>query len=500
MHDDETLPGYGPLPGVEGTLLSGRYRVLRLLGVGGMGTVYLVEHVEIRRQFAAKLLSSEYAGSRTTIERFMKEARMVASIRHPHVIEIIDFGHTDDGMPFFVMELLEGEDLADVIKREQRIAWPHARDILLQTLDALAAAHALGIIHRDIKPQNIFCVARPGAEPFIKLLDFGIAKAIHPASSDERLTQTGAIMGTAHYMSPEQANGEPLDPRTDLYSTGVVGFELLTGDVPFDAYGFVGVLAKVLSEDVPAMASISPGVDVHPKVEAVIRRAMAKDPDERFASAEEFAAAIQRLPIEFAPVRRRAGTWLGAGMLAVAGMVGAITAITLARSETETTSLEPATREPPQPPPPIAARPALGAIPAASASTPQVVAEPPTIAPSPASKDEADTKPTRKPGSPRKPASEGSEPLPPRPDKSAIEVVLNDAEAQTRSCGEQALVTSVDVKVHVSAAGKLTRVDFDKWLEGTEVARCVTKALESLQFPTSQQGFTQRRSLAIRPR
>jgi tRNA A-37 threonylcarbamoyl transferase component Bud32 len=297
-------------PDLIGTLVAGRYRILDLIGAGGMGRVYLAEHVAIRKKFALKVLGNNFVGNQEFVDRFLQEARAASSVDHRNVVEITDFGSTPDNVPFFVMEYLEGEELSATVKREGALAWPRVRTYMLQLLAGLEAAHAKGVIHRDVKPHNCFLVNKPrhgsshGSSHggFIKVLDFGIAKVVTDDADYRTLTPMGALMGTAHYMAPEQARSEPIDERADIYAAGVIAFELLTGDVPYRARGVMGVVSKVLTQEIPAMADINAEVAVHPTIEAVVRRAMAKDRGDRYASAAEFAAALSKLSPELGAV------------------------------------------------------------------------------------------------------------------------------------------------------------------------------------------------------
>ena len=196
-------------------LMSDRYRILRRIGKGGMGEVFLAEHTAIGKQVAIKILSEDFAKKPRIVQRFLQEARAASLIRHENVVDITDFGHTPSGLPFLTMEFLVGEDLKHTLRREGPLPWPRARRMLVQLLAALAAAHRQGVIHRDIKPDNVFRVRRGDNPDFIKVLDFGIAKVVGE-EVDQNLTQTGVVMGTAEYMSPEQARSDPLDARTDL--------------------------------------------------------------------------------------------------------------------------------------------------------------------------------------------------------------------------------------------------------------------------------------------
>lgn len=287
-----------------GTVLSQRYRVLKKLGEGGMGSVYLAEHTTINKKLAIKVLSPDFCQKPDLVDRFLQEARAASMIEQENVVEITDFGTVPGGTVFFVMEYLNGEDLAATIKREGPLPWQRVRQIILQICDALAAAHDAGIIHRDMKPENCYRIRRGSNHDFIKVLDFGIAKV----NSDENegtgrnLTRTGMIFGTPEYMSPEQAKGERVDHRVDIYAVGIILYELLTGRVPFVADTFMGTLTKHMFEAPPPPAAVAPGVHVLPEVEAIILKALQKERDYRFQSMGEMANAIRAVGTGAAPV------------------------------------------------------------------------------------------------------------------------------------------------------------------------------------------------------
>jgi serine/threonine protein kinase len=278
-----------------GTTLLGRYRVIKKLGEGGMGTVYLGEHATIGKKFAVKVLSYEYAHKDDLRERFLQEARAASMISQENVVEITDFGDTPDGSVFFIMEFLQGEDLSDTLKSEGRLPWSRAKPIMLQICRALAAAHDAGIIHRDMKPENCYRIARGSNHDFIKVLDFGIAKVTSDDGESEGkgLTRTGMIFGTPEYMSPEQAQGARPDHRVDIYAVGVILYELLTGEVPFSADTFMGILTKHMFEVPRAPSSVVPDADIPFEVENIILKAMQKDRELRFANMREMAEAIE---------------------------------------------------------------------------------------------------------------------------------------------------------------------------------------------------------------
>ncbi len=279
-----------------GTRVGGRYLVESLIGDGGMAQVYRGRHETIGRAMAIKVLASSLTRDRPIVERFLQEAQAASKIHHENVVEVTDFGETDDGRPFMVMEFLEGEDLADVLGREHLVPWDRAKPILLQLLAALQAIHDKGVVHRDIKPENIFLVTRIGSDHFVKIFDFGIAKVLRANDGQpvKSLTIKGQLIGTPPYMSPEQCLGENVDARSDLYTVGVIAYELLTGHTPFESENPAKLLRMHVKEAPRPMIEVAPQYPVDPSVEAIVLRALAKDRDERFSSANELAKALLR--------------------------------------------------------------------------------------------------------------------------------------------------------------------------------------------------------------
>ena len=254
-----TPPPVGQRPGTlqPGALLDGRYRILGLLGTGGMGSVYRAEHEAIGREVAVKVLHPEHCASSAERERFRREARVAVRLRSPHVVETLDFGEDPDGRLFLVMELLQGEPVRTVLAREGQLAPERVVRLLRQLLAGLEAAHAAGIVHRDLKPENLW-LDGSGASERLRLLDFGIAKWTGPASGSAQ-TQAGLVVGTPEYLAPEQAVGGEVDQRADLYSTGVLTFVLLTGRHPFDTRDVRALLAAHAYRAVPSPSSLVPG-------------------------------------------------------------------------------------------------------------------------------------------------------------------------------------------------------------------------------------------------
>jgi len=276
----------------EGAVVAGRYRVERLLGEGAMGAVYLVEHVHMRKRFALKVLLSEARENPEIVARFEREAVAAANVDHPNVVAASDFGTTEDGSFFLVLEYIEGESLRDVIERGP-LPLSRVVPIAAQIGAALGKAHGMGIVHRDLKPENVMLVPRDtsGEPELVKVLDFGIAKV--PSRDAKALTAAGAIFGTPEYMSPEQAVGQAVDARADLYSFGIMIFEMITGRRPFDSEHVMGYLAAHLNTPVPPMRELAPDVHVPEGVEAVVRRMLAKVPEERFPSVRDAIAALE---------------------------------------------------------------------------------------------------------------------------------------------------------------------------------------------------------------
>ena len=261
-------------------VLSGRYRIVRHIARGGMAEVYLAHDQLLDRPVAVKVLFPELADDASFVERFRREARAAAGLNHHNIVSVYDFGE-DSGSYFIVMEYVEGETLRDIIGTKGPMAPSHATEIAADVAAALDAAHRQGIIHRDVKPGNVL------VSGVVKVADFGIARAGDPRDS---LTQTGAVMGTATYLSPEQAQGKDLDPRTDIYSLGVVLYEMLTGRPPFTGPSPVAIAYKHASE-VPVPPS-EHNADVPPGLDAVVLKAMAKDPAQRHSSADDLRAEL----------------------------------------------------------------------------------------------------------------------------------------------------------------------------------------------------------------
>ncbi len=276
-----------------GTTIDGRYVVDSLLGEGGMGVVYAGRHRTLDKRVAIKVLKRELADDRDMLERFFNEARAASSIGSPHIVDVADFGMLPDGAAFFVMEYLDGVSLGGLMDQLKLVPTPRLVKIARQMALGLAAAHAAGIVHRDLKPDNVMLVRRGSDNDFVKILDFGIAKVTHAAT---RLTRTGSVFGTPHYMSPEQAAGLSVDSRGDIYALGIILYEMACGKVPFDSDNYMGILTQHMYKAAPPPRTlVVPPNAVSPGLEAIILKCLTKKPEGRYATAEELIADLDLL-------------------------------------------------------------------------------------------------------------------------------------------------------------------------------------------------------------
>ncbi len=284
------------LADIVGQTLSGRYLVTKKVGQGGMGAVYEATHTLIGKRVAVKVLLEKYAQREAIVARLKQEAQLASSIGNEHIIDITDFGNTEDGRTFVVMEFLEGESMAECLGREPKMSEQRILRISAQTASALAAAHAKGVVHRDIKPENIFLLKRK-EQDFVKVVDFGISKSLRATGEDEetvRLTQTGMVLGTPLYMSPEQARGdEDLDHRVDIYALGIIMYESASGRVPFSGNNYLSVISQVLNEEPPSLREIRP--ELTDEFEAIVTKAIAKNRKDRYENALEMLADLNAL-------------------------------------------------------------------------------------------------------------------------------------------------------------------------------------------------------------
>jgi serine/threonine-protein kinase len=278
-----------------GTLMGGRYHIVGRVGTGGMGTVYRAEQRGLGRPVALKVLKADLVSDRETVGRFQREAKAMSLLVHPNTVRVFDFGEDPAGHLYLAMELLEGELLTSKLEREGALDIKEGVYIAQQILRSLHEAHTKGLVHRDLKPDNIYLARVEGhAEAVVKVLDFGIAKIFRDDAKpiDQLETQAGTVFGTPRYMSPEQAQGKNLDPRSDLYSVGVLLFQLLAGQAPFTDEDAVVVMAKHIREEIPPVTDVVPDRPIPATLSQMIRRALEKDANKRFSTAEQFEQAL----------------------------------------------------------------------------------------------------------------------------------------------------------------------------------------------------------------
>jgi eukaryotic-like serine/threonine-protein kinase len=298
--EESCLGGVGGLTLQPGAILSGRYRVERQIGAGGMGVVVSAMHLQLGQRVAIKYLPSSWLGDFDAVERFMREAWAAAQIRSPHVVRVTDIANLPSGAPYIVMEYLEGEDLAQMLARRESLSIAEATELVLQVCEAIAEAHALGIVHRDLKPSNIFCVRNLEGQRVAKVLDFGISKLTNDSFGKLGLTTTRTSLGSPAYMSPEQMHSaKEVDGRTDIWSLGVILYELLAGRPPFSAPNFAELALQIATQ--PALPLAAAGVEVPAGLERSVMRCLEKDRTKRFPDVASLAAALT----EFAPITAR---------------------------------------------------------------------------------------------------------------------------------------------------------------------------------------------------
>ncbi|HEY8431448.1 MAG TPA: serine/threonine-protein kinase [Sandaracinaceae bacterium] len=273
-----------------GEVLDGRYELRRLLGVGMTGAVYAARHRYTQRDVAVKVMHQQLLADDNAVARFLREAKAVAKIGHPAIVEVMDAGETADRWPYVVLELLEGESLGMRLAKKGPLPYEDVVRIGLDLLSGLAAAHEAGIVHRDVKPDNVFLLAERG-ETWVKILDFGVAKNLDASASSAVLTKPGATVGTPSFMSPEQAKAQPIDPRTDLWSVGAVLFAAASGRPPFEETSVPALLLKLVTQRPPSLASIRS--DAPPHLVRAVDGALEPDLARRWQSAAEMAAALR---------------------------------------------------------------------------------------------------------------------------------------------------------------------------------------------------------------
>jgi serine/threonine-protein kinase len=302
-----------------GELLAGKYLVERVIGQGGMGVVVLAHHIQLDEKVALKLLLPKGVENPDALGRFMREARAAAKVKGEHVARVSDVGQLENGVPYIVMEYLEGNDLAHWLQTRGALPMQQAVDFVLQVCDALANAHSVGIVHRDLKPANLFCVQRSDGELSIKVLDFGISKITTPGAPGHDMTRTTTLMGSPRYMSPEQMHmTKNVDARTDIWSLGVILFELLTGRPPFDAEAVTQLAIRIVNEPAPPLRSLR--ADAPAALEQVIATCLEKDRGRRYQTVGDLAVAL----LEFGSKHARRSVESVLGTLRKAGISGAV--------------------------------------------------------------------------------------------------------------------------------------------------------------------------------
>jgi eukaryotic-like serine/threonine-protein kinase len=416
-----------------GQVVGEKYRLVRLLGEGGMGSVYEARHDVIGRRFAVKFLHAELAGHPEILARFRREAQAAGSLENENIAAVTDFGSSPDGAPYIVMEFLEGEDLAKTLARHGPMQIPRAAHILIQVCRGLVAAHGRGIVHRDLKPENLLLQKRGDGGDLVKILDFGIAKLKSTEHRPEAATRTGITLGTPYYMPPEQARGQKeLDERADIYALGVILFELLSGQKPHNGENYNAILYSILMGAAPRIEAFRP--DLPPELANVVHRAMAGEAKDRYQSVSELAQALApfagraltpaptlsnastvmaphsvgaqsvpaashgtRAPVVFtppptselgAPKTSRAGLWAGLA-IALLGAAGAAAWFAMHSA--------------PAAPDSTAAAPPVVPLPTPSVAVVATAAPAPTIAPTPALPPVASAQPTPSPAAPPQP-------------------------------------------------------------------------------------------------
>ncbi len=386
----ETVSGHGSLRALPGPGTEiGAYRILDLLGTGGMGQVFLAEHKKLGRRVAMKLLLPEWAGNPEVISRFFHEAKAVNQINHQHIVEIVDFVEEPGGYNYFIMELLDGRDLAQTRDQDGPFSLERALFILRQILSALSATHAKGIVHRDLKPENIFLVHREGNPDFVKLLDFGIAKLSSQDAADagnaRPRTRAGMILGTPEYMSPEQGGGQVVDYRSDIYAVGVMLFWMLTDRLPYSGRSVGEILAKQLTTSPGPLPEVATSGEAIPSsLAALTYRCLSREPQRRPTSPELIngLASLDVGPLLLRhPKRRRLWPMIAVAILLLgAAGYGLFRYGRSSNASPPTAVLEAAPLAPRAPPPsPVVPAPAPAAIAPAPvapvAPTPAVAAE-----------------------------------------------------------------------------------------------------------------------------
>jgi len=291
-NDGATLRSAAPLSDLVGQVVADRYHVVKKLGEGGMGQVYLAEHVKMGRRSAIKVMNPSMVHDPDAVARFNREASNASRITHPNVCAIYDFGETPEGLIYLAMEYIEGEALTDLLERDGALKVPRAVHIFRQVADALQAAHDLGIVHRDLKPDNIMLTKNKGGADVVKVVDFGIAKAVSGDESGQKVTKTGLVVGTPEFMSPEQLSGDKLDGRSDLYSLALVFYKMLTGELPFTADTVQETMIKRLTDEPAKLAVTRSDLTFPAGLQEVLDNALTRTPVDRYQTVSKFAQDV----------------------------------------------------------------------------------------------------------------------------------------------------------------------------------------------------------------
>jgi tRNA A-37 threonylcarbamoyl transferase component Bud32 len=416
---------YDPLVGAT---LAERYEIIRRIGEGGMGAVYEARHCIIGKRVAIKVLLEKFLENEEFVARLLQEARLASSIGHQNIVDVTDFGTTRDGRAFVVMEFLEGEPLSELVMRDAPLPVERSLRIGKQIASALGAAHAKGIVHRDVKPENVYLVRR-GEADFVKVVDFGVSKAVRSredsGSEWQRLTRTGAVLGTPLFMSPEQASGsEDIDHRADIWAVALILYECLTGELPFRGNNYLGVVSQVLSREAQPPSALRAELGIPAAVDRVVMHGLEKDRTRRYQTMTAFERDLERLlggdmgvVLDEAasgasgPVIRTRSRWLWHLAVAAVFAVGLGTAALLARAGGK----EPAAPQPPAPAPTRAPARVPAPLPPPK---PEAVTESPQ--PNPLlerSRRVGRQRPVRSPASATVPAAGGVPPVPPKKSK-----------------------------------------------------------------------------------
>lgn len=327
--DGTALRGANPTNDLVGTIVGNNFHIIKKLGEGGMGTVYLAEHVKMGRKAALKVMNPGMNQDPDAVARFNREATNASKLSHPNICGIYDFGETAEGLIFLAMEFIDGDALSAVIEKNGALPAPRAASIIHQSADALQVAHDYGIVHRDLKPDNIMIARARDGSDMVKVVDFGIAKA---SSSDaQKVTKTGLVVGTPEYMSPEQLAGDKLDGRSDIYSLGLVAFNCLTGKLPFPSNSAQEAMIMRLTDHPRTLAEMRPDIAWPEQLEAVMAKALARDAVDRYQSAAEFGRdmhrATENMPATIAAEQGTQVMGAGAAVAAAAARTAAAPAV-----------------------------------------------------------------------------------------------------------------------------------------------------------------------------